>query len=131
MQRMSSAEILIVDDNAVQSTTRKAILERTGRVVAVASGAAQALEMLEQEQFRSTLSLIITDHCMPGIMGPQFVREARERHIGIPVVVLSGMGDAESEYEGLDVIYRIKPFPPDMLISLTNSILDSPYPQTA
>ncbi|GGH14233.1 response regulator [Silvibacterium dinghuense] len=128
---MSSAEVLIVDDNAVQSATRKAILERAGRVVAVASGAAQALGMLEAEEFRSSLSLVITDHCMPGMMGPEFVHALRERGIGIPVVVLSGMTDAENDYAGLNVTYRIKPFPPDMLIALVTSLLDTPYRQSA
>ncbi|MFT4111264.1 response regulator [Silvibacterium sp.] len=128
---MSSAEILIVDDNAVQSATRRAILERAGRTAEVASGAAQALELLEVEGFRSGLSLVITDHCMPGMMGPDFVRELRARRMGVPVVVLSGMADAENEYEGLNVIYRIKPFPPDMLISLVASLLDTPYQQSA
>ena len=38
-----TAEILLVDDNAIQAATRKAILSLPGRAIAVAGGAVQAL----------------------------------------------------------------------------------------
>jgi len=37
------------------------------------------------------------------------------------VIVLSGLLEAESEYQGLDVIFRAKPFPPLELIELVQS----------
>jgi len=126
-----TAEILLVDDNAIQATTRRAILERAGRSVAVASGATQALELLDQEDLFHSVSLIITDHWMPGLNGPEFVAKVRERLPKIPVLVLSGLADAESEYEGMDVVFRVKPFAPDMLISLTSAILDEPFSRSA
>jgi DNA-binding NtrC family response regulator len=126
-----TAEILLVDDNAIQATTRKAILERAGRAVVVASGAAQALAMLDDDQLVNALGLVITDHWMPGLNGPQFVARLREQLPMIPVLVLSGLADAEGEYQGMNVVFRVKPFPPDMLISLTSSILDGPIPRSA
>jgi hypothetical protein len=30
----------------------------------------------------------------------------------MPVIVLSGLPDAEEEYEGLNVAFRMKPLPP-------------------
>jgi CheY-like chemotaxis protein len=125
------AEILLVDDNAVQATTRRAILVRSGRSVAIASGAAQALQMLDDAELFSSVSMVITDHWMPGLNGPQFVEKLRERLPDIPVLVLSGLADAEGEYEGLNVVFRVKPFPPDMLIALTSSILDQPFSRSA
>jgi CheY-like chemotaxis protein len=126
-----TAEILLVDDNAVQATTRRAILVRAGRSVAIASGAVQALQMLEDEELLSSVSLVITDHWMPGLNGPQFVERLRQQLPKIPVLVLSGLADAEGEYESMDVVFRVKPFPPDMLIALTSSILDEPFSRTA
>jgi DNA-binding response OmpR family regulator len=68
---------------------------------------------------------------MPGLNGPQFVARLREQLPMIPVLVLSGLADAEGEYQGMNVVFRVKPFPPDMLISLTSSILDGPIPRSA
>ncbi len=130
-RNLMTVEILLVDDNAIQATTRKAILERSGRSVVLATGAAQALEMLSDEELVSSLGLVITDHWMPGLNGPQFVQKLREQLPMIPVLVLSGFADAEGEYHGLNVVFRVKPFPPDMLISLTTAILDGPISRTA
>jgi CheY-like chemotaxis protein len=126
-----TAEILLVDDNGIQATTRRAILERAGRSVVTASGAAQALQLLEDEDLFHSVGLVITDHCMPGLNGPQFVEKLREDLPQIPVLVLSGLADAEVEYEGMNVIFRVKPFPPDMLISITRAILDEPISRSA
>ena|ERR1700733_238659 len=126
-----TAEILLVDDNAIQATTRRAILVRSGRSVVIATGAAQALQMIDDEELIRSVDLIITDHWMPGLNGPQFVEKLRERLPEIPVLVLSGLADAESEYQGMNVVFRVKPFPPDMLIALTTSILDPPISRTA
>ena len=65
-----TAEILLVDDNAIQATTRRAILVRSGRSVVLANGAVQALQMLDDEELLRSLDLIITDRqnqvlCIP------------------------------------------------------------------
>lgn len=120
-----TADILLVDDNAVQATTRRSILLRTGRTVVLAGGALQALGLLEDAALRTSLGLIITDHCMPGMNGPEFVARLREKLPSVPVVVLSGFPDAETEYEGLKVFFRVKPVAPDQLIALVESLLSS------
>lgn len=126
-----TADILLVDDNAVQATTRASILLRTGRKVVVASNAEQALTMLEDDVFADSLCLVITDHLMPGMHGPEFVAALREILPSIPVMVLSGYPDIEQEYEGLDIVFRMKPIAPDQLILLAKSLLDPPLTRTA
>jgi len=86
-----TAEILLVDDNAVQAATRQAVLALHGRTVVVAESPYRALEMLEEPELFSSLGLVITDHCMPDLNGPQFVDLLRRRMPGIPVLVLSRM----------------------------------------
>jgi CheY-like chemotaxis protein len=125
------AQILLVDDNAIQATTRRAILSRTGRSIVVAPGAIEALQLLENEELFNSVSLVVTDHWMPGLNGPQFVEKLRARLPKIPVLVLSGLPNVEPEYESLNVVFRVKPFPPDQLISLVESILDEPMSRTA
>ncbi|MGA9242046.1 MAG: response regulator [Silvibacterium sp.] len=120
------AEVLLVDDNPIQAATRQAILSLPGRAVAVAEGARQALEMLEDEQLLNSIGLVITDHWMPDINGPQFVDLLRRRLPIVPVLVLSGLSDVEAEYAGLDVIFRVKPIAPAQLMALVDSLLDEP-----
>jgi CheY-like chemotaxis protein len=127
----TAADILLVDDNAVQTATRRAILCRSGRTVAVANSAAEALTMLESRELQSSLGLVITDHLMPGMTGPQFVKALRERMPQMAILVLSGLPDAESEYENLDVVFRMKPLDPEQLIHLVQSLLTQPMRRTA
>jgi hypothetical protein len=46
-------------------------------------------------------------------------------------MVLSGLPEAESEYEGMDVCFRLKPIQPQELIELSRTQLFPPYDQTA
>lgn len=126
-----NADVLLVDDNPIQAATRQAILSLPGRVVAVAEDAHQALEILEDDELSGSLGLIITDHCMPRMNGPKFVDLLRHRLPSVPVLVLSGMPDVEEEYDGLDIVFRVKPIAPDKLLALVDSLLDEPMYRTA
>jgi DNA-binding NtrC family response regulator len=126
-----TADILLVDDNAVQATTRRCILLRSGRKVAIAGGAAQALDLLQDAALANSLGLVITDHCMPGMNGPEFVSRLRKLLPSVPVVVLSGFPDVEPDYAGMDVTFCIKPVAPDKLITLAESHLDPPLTKSA
>jgi CheY-like chemotaxis protein len=118
-----SVRILLVDDNHIQSATRRAILEGCGREVCIALQGQQALEIMNEGDTSTPIGLVITDHLMPVMSGPEFVAELRRRGYTIPVLVLSGLPDAESAYGGLDVIFRPKPFDPDSLIQLVRDLL--------
>lgn len=123
--------ILLVDDNAIQAAARRSVLLKSGNAVTLASGAANALEMLDDATLLDSIGLVITDHQMPGMNGPEFVERLRERLPAVPVIVLSGYMDVEPEYEGLNVVFRTKPVPPDKLIALASSLLDPPLTKTA
>ena len=116
-----TSRILLVDDNYIQAATRRAILQRTGREVCLAQQGQEALKLLADTP--ANIGLIITDHLMPVMSGPEFIAEVRHRGFRLPVVVLSGLPDAESAYEGLDVIFRLKPCDPGSLIQLAQELL--------
>lgn len=122
--------ILVVDDNLVQGTTRKTILSLYFDEVTHIQEVKQALDLL-REPATHPISLIITDHLMPEMNGPEFIRVVRKLLPSIPVVVLSGMAEAADEYSGLDVVFRSKPFPPDALIELCQKLLKQPISRTA
>ena len=60
--------------------------------------------------------VIVTDHVLPGASGSAFVHQLREISPHVPVIVISGMAEAEGEYEGLRITFLRKPCPPEALI---------------
>jgi CheY-like chemotaxis protein len=123
--------VLLVDDNSIQAATRKVILNRAGFDVTVCGSAQEAITRIQDPAFFDSLGLIITDHLMPEMNGPEFVAAVREVSTTISVLVLSGLPEAECDYEGMDVICRCKPFAPDALISLARSLTAQIMPRTA
>ena len=114
-------QVLLVDDNPVQLSVREAVLRKAGFQVSIANTAESALATLRI--FPNRIGVIVTDHLMPGCSGPELVRRIRAENNWIPIIVLSGLPDAVSEYEGLEVVFRVKPFPPPELIELVRSSL--------
>jgi CheY-like chemotaxis protein len=118
----TASTVLLVDDNAIQATTRQTILKRAGYSVQTALNPARALEMLQRGAI-SDVGVVITDHIMPGMNGAQFVRELRKTMPSLPVIVISGLEEAEDEYGGLDIRFLLKPLPPDQLIANVRNVL--------
>ena len=117
--------ILVVDDNPVQALTRKAILARVGYEVQTVYSAEDAFHAIDSDEAH-TIGMVITDHIMPGESGSHFVELLWQRRAGLRVVVLSGLAEAETEYEGLDVTFRAKPIQPEELIALVGKIYGKP-----
>ncbi len=116
--------ILVVDDNPVQALTRKAILNRAGLEVRTAYSAEAAFDALQTDEKRE-INLVITDHIMPGESGHHFVERLWERRAGLSVMVLSGLAEAEADYEGLDITFRAKPILPSELVALATRLSTS------
>jgi DNA-binding response OmpR family regulator len=116
------SEVLLVDDNPLQLKVREAVLRNGGLQVTVATTAASALALLRALGER--IGVVVTDHVMPEASGSDLVRAIRAEANWLPIVVLSGLADAVVEYEGLDVVFRVKPLPPAELIQLVRASLD-------
>jgi CheY-like chemotaxis protein len=115
--------VLLIDDNAVQAVTRQTILRRAGYFVLAVLNPRRALEQLKSGEFPVEIGLIITDHLMPEMSGAAFVHELRETHGKLPVMVISGLEEAEAEYAGMNVLFRLKPLLPDKLLASVESLL--------
>lgn len=113
--------LLVIDDNPLQLKVRETILRQAGFQVSVATNSEIALATLRAVPER--IGLVITDHLMPGTSGVELVRLIRASHLDLPIIVLSGLQEAEPEYDGLDVNFRLKPFPPGELIALIKALL--------
>jgi len=116
------SQVLLVDDNPLQLSVREAVLRNAGFQVSVATTAESALATLRA--LRERIGVVVTDHLMPGCSGSELARQVRVLDSSLPIIVLSGLAEAYSEYDGLGVVFRAKPFPPAELIALVRSSLE-------
>jgi DNA-binding NtrC family response regulator len=93
---MSSAHILVVDDEADIRTLLKEILSEEGYEVDVAANAVQA----RASRARQTPDLVLLDIWMPDVDGITLLREWSAANAdGCPVVMMSGHGTVETAVE--------------------------------
>jgi CheY-like chemotaxis protein len=92
--------ILMVDDDPLQASLRKTILERKYQDVVRVADPAEALCLIEQPQFCARLGLVVSALHMPGMSGPAFVAELHERLPRLPVLVLGGSTEVAGDYLG-------------------------------
>jgi two-component system nitrogen regulation response regulator NtrX len=93
---MSSARILVVDDEADIRSLLKEILSEEGYEVDVASNAVQA----RASRARQTPDLVLLDIWMPDVDGITLLREwSTTSSNGCPVVMMSGHGTVETAVE--------------------------------
>ncbi|HEU4636092.1 MAG TPA: response regulator [Edaphobacter sp.] len=121
--------ILLVDDNAIQATIRRTILERSGYTTITALQPSRALEYLQTEDPSSRIDLVITDHLMPEMKGSAFSREVRLLCPDMPILVISGLEEAIEEYADLpNVEFRVKPLQPERLLACVRQMVGAPEP---
>jgi CheY-like chemotaxis protein len=119
-------QVLLLDDSPAQLLVRELVLRKGGLESHVATNSQSALAFLRSEPGKAKIGAVITDHLMPGMDGVAFVRELRSFNATIPVIVISGLAEAEQEYQNLSVIFRTKPCEPEDLIALVRSTLADP-----
>ena len=105
--------VLVVDDHDIVRELIAEILEQQGYRVLQASGAAEAIQILEQHQ--STIDLMLSDFLMPGMRGTELARFARKIRPPMKVLLMSAM-------EGGDEVIA-KPFEPEVLERRIRSLL--------
>ena len=119
-------QVLLLDDNPVQLTVRELVLRKALLETYVATNASSALAFLRSDVGRQKIGAVVTDHVMPNMDGVEFVKQLRSFRPDLPVIVISGLPDADQEYGGLNVIFRLKPCDPEELIALVKTALGWP-----
>ena len=104
---MTTARILLVEDDRDLAENLAEILVDLGYEVALAESAEKALELVQAGSFQS----IITDFRLPGRNGIELIQELRAAGIAVPVVVVSAFMDhrmaERAELAGaLDVVVK-------------------------
>ncbi len=88
---MSTAQILIVDDDAAMRETLAVLARKLGYESIAAANVESATKILGERQ----VDVIITDLRMPGGSGMDLLRHVREHEPEIPVILLTGFGTVE------------------------------------
>lgn len=117
------AKILLVDNDPLQASVRKSILEGKFQDVQRVADPAEAFCMLEQPQFAGQLGLVIAGPHMPGMSAPTFVAELHARFPQVPILVLGGNGDAPSPSTAESVRFLPRPFASEDLLALASQLL--------
>ncbi len=97
--------ILMVDDNRMGLTARKAVFEELDYRVTIVSTPEEAFSRASQSRF----DLIITDYKMGSMTGVDLIKALREHHISTPVILLSGFVDAlglDENNTGADMVIQ-------------------------
>ena len=123
-----SKTVLLVDDNPIQLSARQMVLSQAGLEVKVATSADSALALLRTLSQAEKIGVIVTDHIMPQATGSEFVTLVRQINPQVPIIVISGLAEAEKEYEGMNVLFRQKPCPPPELIDLVQNAVRKSEP---
>jgi len=63
--------------------------------------------------------------------GAAFVRELRKTFPKLPVLVISGMEEAEAGVRGMNVLFRLKPLLPDNLLASVHSLIQARHMDAA
>lgn len=87
--------VLLVDDEAMVVRVVARLLERSGFLVRVHTDPRRALEEIRHDPQR--FDVLLTDMTMPGMTGIELARGAAAAGATMPVILLSGWIDAESE----------------------------------
>ncbi len=115
------ARILLVEDNPVNQLVAKGMLAKLGCQVQLATQGAEALELLEQDQF----DLVLMDCNMPVMDGYEASRRIRQsgRWPGLPIVALTANAMPEERERcraaGMND-YLAKPFRREELLALVD-----------
>src|SRR4051794_31584372 len=119
---MSSASVLVVDDDPSIRRMLERTLAADGHAVRSAGDGGSALAAIEQE----APDLLVLDVAMPGIDGLAVCRRLRQRRLALPILVLTARDAVADRVAGLDAgadDYLVKPFAGEELRARVRALL--------
>ena len=113
---MSSARVLVVEDNPRIGEKLQEVLSRSGFAATLARDGAAALDLFSRARF----DLVVVEHLVPGVEGGRLVDRLRALDDEVPVVVMAASARAQTRLtqQGSGFIqgFLLKPFRvPDLL----------------
>lgn len=115
---MTTARVLLVDDEKAFVTANAKILSNRGYDVLTAFDGKEALRILATEN-ATQIDVVVLDVKMPGMDGLAVLTEIKERFPLVEVILLSGHASFETAVQGLKIgagDYLMKPCRTDELL---------------
>jgi len=112
-------KILVVEDNKINQTITKKIIEKNNCSCFIVDDGFQAIDVLEKEDF----DIILMDINMPLISGFETTRKIRNKGIQTPIIALTAFAKDEITEEAIEAGMNdimIKPFEPIKLFQVIN-----------
>jgi CheY-like chemotaxis protein len=78
--------ILLVEDDTAVRFALAHLLRRLDFTVTTSTNGSEALQFLEQQRY----DLVLTDAVMPGLSGPELIRDLQHLRPELPVIMMSG-----------------------------------------
>ncbi len=119
---MGAGTILVVEDDPDINALLTKIVAREGFQAVPAFSGTEALLQVE----RATFDLVLLDMMLPGMDGPGFVGQVRERGVRTPIVVVSAKASTSDKVDMLKLgadDYVTKPFDPDEVAARIHAVL--------
>lgn len=125
----NAGRLLIVEDDPELSTGLLLFLESNGFDVTLAADGEKGLD---EATSLPGYDLLVLDAKLPGRGGFEILREARNRGVSTPVLMLTGLGGHESKMRGFELgadDYITKPFSTEELLARVQAILRRTHPE--
>jgi DNA-binding response OmpR family regulator len=90
--KVTSARVLVIDDDADMLRVIADALEMLGYTVAEATNGVSGLRVLDEFE----PDLLIVDFAMPGMNGAEVAKAVRERRPAMPIIFASGYSDTDA-----------------------------------
>jgi DNA-binding response OmpR family regulator len=116
------SRVLVVDDDPTVSDVVRRYLEQEGHHVRLAADGSAGLAAVQAQ----CPDLVVLDVMMPGLSGIEVCQRLRRQAPGLPIVMLTALGDEADRIVGLEVgadDYVTKPFSPRELMLRIRSVL--------
>ena len=107
------ARLLLVDDEGSILSSLQRVFRKDDYDILIASSGHEALKVLEEEQ--GNVSLLISDHTMPGMTGVELTNAVKERWPDIVRIMLTGNADIGTARSAINTseVYRFLSKPCD------------------
>ncbi|MCC5997143.1 MAG: response regulator [Oceanicaulis sp.] len=125
LQALANAQVLLVDDNAINRLVARSFMESAGAQITEAESGQEALTLFEAQRF----DLVLLDAHMPVMSGAETLRRLRRTpHGRTPVVALTAdaMQGDEARYRAMGMDgYVAKPVDKSVLLSVSAQLISA------
>jgi CheY-like chemotaxis protein len=116
--------ILVVDDEREIRALVRIMAEREGYRILEASGAEEALQLLQERMLEP--ELLLTDIAMPGMNGLALAARVHQIRPSLPVIFMTGFAD-EYQAELCGSVCLRKPFKAGELLTAIQDVIGPPH----